>query len=463
MRSRKLVVVSAVAALFAATALGSGGAAASPVATASGSGFLTQARPELVSLERGVRIQPLITAGDVIGNRQEGYQMSGTPDGLGAYARPDGTIELYMNHELNARFDYSGARVSHLTLDSSGRVLSASYAVTGNEGYQWFCSSTLAFIRGVPWYFTGEESADSPRQGTSIALNTSSGRYVETPQFGHLSHENIVPVKGLSKAYLGLSEDGFGTNSQLYSYQSARFTAAIRGQGSLRVWVPNHGVTDGNPSSNDIHKGETVAGHFVHIARRDNFDSATLEKAAQRKGAWDFTRIEDQTADPYHPGTVYFSETGAANREVTHGRVYKLRIDPDDPTRARLSVVLDAAAGDDIFNPDNLGISRKALVIQEDRNWKQSGYNRVLVYDLSSGSLTAAARTDPTKKIIQEHGIGDWESSGVIDASSLFGPGWWLLDVQAHHTDVSVPGPSLAVDSASGEGGQLEKVYIPGT
>jgi hypothetical protein len=464
MRHRRVVVGWAVAALFVAATLGSGVATASPAATASGEGFLTQARPELVALEPGVRIQPLLTAGDVIGNRQQGYQMSGTPDGLGAYATPDGTIELYMNHELNARFDYSGARVSHLTLDSTGRVLAAEYAITGNEGYQWFCSSTLAFIRGVPWYFTGEESANSPRQGTSIALNTSSGRYVETPQFGHLSHENIVPVKGLSKAYLGISEDAFGGSAaQMYSYQSVRFTAAIRGQGSLRVWVPDHGVPDGNPSSNDIHKGETVAGHFVRIARRDNFDSATLEKAAQRKGAWDFTRIEDQVADPDRPGVIYFSETGAANREVTHGRVYRLRVDPNDPRRARLQVVLDADAGDDIFSPDNLGMSHKALVIQEDRNWKKSGYNRVLVYDLSTGSLTAVARANPTKKAIEERGIGDWETSGVIDASSLFGPGWWLLDVQANHTDVSVPGPSLAVDSASGEGGQLEKVYIPGT
>jgi hypothetical protein len=125
--------------------------------------------------------------------------------------------------------------------------------------------------------------------------------------------------------------------------------------------------------------------------------------------------------------------------------------------------VLDAAAGDDIFSPDNLGISDRALVIQEDRNWSRSGFNRVLVYDLASGSLSAAARADPPQEIIDTEGPGNWETSGVIDASAYFGPGWWLLDVQAHDFNVGVPGPSLEPDSARGEGGQLVRVYIPGT
>jgi hypothetical protein len=464
MLRRRLLVVLAVASSFIVATMSSVSlaGAATKVSTAGGSGFLTSERPYLVPLADGVRVEPLITAGDVIGGMEAGYQMSGTPDGLGAYASGN-TVELFMNHELNDEFDYSGSRVSHLTLDDSGRVLSASYAVDGSQGYQWFCSSTLEVLGGVPWYFTGEESSSSPRHGTSIALNASTGRWVETPRFGHLSHENVVPVKGLSKAYLGISEDGFGEPSQLYAYTADRFTAAIRGHGSLRVFVPDEEVPDGNPSANDIQKGERLAGHFVRLANRDNFDEVTLERAAQRAGAMDFSRIEDQVDDPDRPGTIYFAETGVAHQETTHGRIYKVRVDPQDPTRARLSVVLDAAAGDDIFSPDNLGISDRALVIQEDRNWARSGFNRVLVYDLASGSLSAVARADPPQEIIDTEGPGNWETSGVIDASAYFGPGWWLLDVQSHDSNVGVPGPSLEPDSARGEGGQLVKVYIPGT
>ncbi len=168
-------------------------------------------------------------------------------------------------------------------------------------------------------------------------------------------------------------------------------------------------------------------------------------------------------ADPNHPGTIYFSETGRANAEVTHGRVYRLDVDPAHPRHATLSVVLDAAAGDDIFNPDNLGISESALVIQEDRNWKRSGFNRVLVYDLASGTLTSVARTDPDRRIVKQEGRGAWESSGVVSAAEVFGQGWWLLNVQAHYTKMRVPDPSLEPDTATGEGGQLSLVFLPGT
>jgi hypothetical protein len=35
---------------------------------------------------------------------------------------------------------------------------------------------------------------------------------------------------------------------------------------------------------------------------------------------------------------------------------------------------------------------------------------------------------------------GSWESSGVLDASKLYGKDWWLLDVQAHTQTHPSPG-----------------------
>jgi hypothetical protein len=43
---------------------------------------------------------------------------------------------------------------------------------------------------------------------------------------------------------------------------------------------------------------------------------------------------------------------------------------------------------------------------------------------------------------------GDWESSGILDVSTYFGEGAWLVDVQAH---------------TIGEGGQLLLLRIPGS
>jgi hypothetical protein len=351
-----------------------------------------------------------------------------------------------------------------VTLNSDGAVTAAEYTIDGTENFEWFCSSTLEEIDGVPWYFTGEESIRSQRRGISIAVDASTGRVVKTPQFGHLSHENIVPVQGLSKAYLGLSEDGFGERSQLFAYIARSFDGAIHGdEGALRVWMPDEPVTDGNPSSDDIAKGETMSGHFVRIPGAADLMPGKLETRMQEIGAFDFTRIEDQVDDPNDPGVIYLAETGAANQEITHGRIYRLEVDPERPRNASLTVVLDADAGDDIVNPDNLGISDTALVIQEDRNWKKSGFNRVLVYNLASGTLVAVARTDPDQAIVDDRGPGAWESSGAVDASDAFGPGWWLMDVQAHYTEMNVPDLSLEPNTAVGEGGQLLLVFIPGT
>ncbi|MFL5738254.1 MAG: hypothetical protein ACJ76P_13095 [Actinomycetota bacterium] len=421
-------------------------------------GFLTSRRPYVVPLVNGVRVEPLLTTGDVVG----GYEMTGIPDGLGAYRSSKARIQLFMNHELEqVDGDPSNSRISHLTLNNDGSVLRGSYPVDGTESFTCFCSSTLRILGGQPWYFTGEECKQG-HGGMSIALNAETGRWMETPQFGMLLHENVVPVKGLSKATFFLSEDGSAGHSQLYAYTAPTFKGAIRGQGVLRVFVPT-GHTDANPSPDHISKGQTLDGKLVRISQGRNTSIDSLEAASQRKGAFDFVRIEDAEADPMHPGTVYFSDTGAADRETFRGRIYRVQLDPEHPTRASLQVVLDGSHGDDMFNPDNLAVSKHALVIQEDRNYPKSGFDRVLVYDLGDGTLRTVARTQPTESVIRREGRGDWESSGVIDASSFFGKGWWLMDVQAHDTNVPQPGPSLRPNTAVGEGGQLLKVFIPGT
>jgi hypothetical protein len=104
-------------------------------------------------------------------------------------------------------------------------------------------------------------------------------------------------------------------------------------------------------------------------------------------------------------------------------------------------------------------------VVQEDRNAEhrgaevQGGYGRVLVYDLAKHTLRAVARVNTPPSLAP----GEWESSGVINASGLLGKDTWLLDVQAHKTDREQPGPTLEPDSAVGEDGQLLSIRIPGS
>lgn len=46
----------------------------------------------------------------------------------------------------------------------------------------------------------------------------------------------------------------------------------------------------------------------------------------------------------------------------------------------------------------------------------------------------------------------DEESSGIIDAESILGPGWFLFDVQVH---------KMSSDPELVEGGQLVSLYVP--
>lgn len=426
--------------------------------------FITSERPYLISTDPGTTITPILTSGEVIGGALGGFQFTGVPDGIGAYVSAANRLEAFVNHETaHAYGDASDSRVSHVTLNTKGKVVAADYLVDGTEGYQYFCSSTLDFVGGTPWYFTGEEWIGTPKGGMSIAVNAITGRLVETPHFGHLNHENVVPLKGLDKAVTYLAEDSFRLESQAYAYMSDNFTKAIRGKGSFTVWVPDD-QGDGNPSADDIATGDTLDGRFVSIPNAQRYTGLELNKVSDRLGSFNFVRIEDAAHDPGNPGVVYLSDTGAKPAETQNGRLYRLTIDPANPRRAGLEVVLDGDAGDDLVNPDNLGINATTLVIQEDRNDTSSGYARVHTYDLGSGTLTAVARLDPSQHAMDVGGgPGVWESSGVVDVSAFYGAGYWLLDVQAHKAYVRQQGPNLKIDSGRGQRGQLLLVHIAGT
>jgi hypothetical protein len=57
----------------------------------------------------------------------------------------------------------------------------------------------------------------------------------------------------------------------------------------------------------------------------------------------------------------------------------------------------------------------------------------------------------------------DGESSGIVDASAFFGPGSWLLDVQAHGSNVDEDTTSEPGTVIKREDGQLMLLEIPGS
>lgn len=428
-----------------------------PAAAQHEPGFKTE-RPEQLVAEpgSGAVVEKILSTGDVVPGTD--YQMSGVPDGLGAY-KDSQFIHVLMNHELGQNFPGRpaevDARISKLTLNRKTRgVVDATYLFTGAERFERFCSSTLETINGTPYYFTGEEAIGHDplvgHDGSSIVMNAETGQWSETEHFGHLNHENVVPVRRLSKFVVITTDDDFrvGQPAYLYAYIASSFSDAVSGDpahGSLYVWKAD------DAAKTDLVKGETIQGEFVPISQAENANSTTLKEAATTKGAFRFARLEDVATAQQRAGRLYFVDTGKSGENNLRGALYQFDIDPSDPTRASLTLLLDGDTSDNIFRPDNIDTSPHSVVIQED-----GGQNRIQVYDIKRGTVRTVARTpDP-----------DWESSGVINAQTLLGHNWWFVDVQAHDSTVPQPGaapPGMQPEPNTGEGedGQFLALYIP--
>jgi Alkaline phosphatase PhoX len=428
-------------------------------------GSLTQERPYIVANDPNtLEITPLITSGEMV----DDYQFAGVPDGLGAYKGSDGNIVLFVNHELTTDEDdnISDSRVSRLVIDgTTGAVISGSYVLDGTEGYRRLCSASWSgtadgFDPGV--FLTGEESTNG-KGGLSLAISADGQSVTELPWLGHLNHENEIVMPGFQDQTVVITTDDNADGSELYMYVGASPEDILAGNGQLYVFK-------GDESTNtaDISKGTELTGKFVPIDQADNADAEALQTAAEAAGAFAFVRLEDVTYDRNESTKIYFTDTGdneAPNLATptgapltANGRLYEMTLDPSDPTTVTgFKLLLDGDAGDDILNPDNIDANATTVMILEDRN----GYNRgagddhvgrVLAYDIASSELSVLAKIDqsddPATLTDSDVDGGEWETSGIINAEDLFGPGTWLIDVQAHTIDV----PQL---ESTDEGGQL--------
>jgi hypothetical protein len=149
--------------------------------------------------------------------------------------------------------------------------------------------------------------------------------------------------------------------------------------------------------------------------------------------------------------------------------VFKLVLDPSDPLKVTsLSVLIDAdplGPGNPaaMHQPDNVETTGKSLMIQEDpggHNQGAAGYAKVWRYTLPAGPLVPVAQVNQSLR--PDLTPGSWESSGIVDASAAFGPGAFLLDVQAHGYEIATmpsPFPSFTLMR---EAGQLLLFRDPG-
>jgi len=220
-------------------------------------------------------------------------------------------------------------------------------------------------------------------------------------------------------------------------------------------------------------------------------------------------RVEDVAYDkrPGKSNVIYMADTGratagaapTANRS-TNGRIWKMVLNEDDPTLVdSLSILVEgddnpvavtnaAASLNEIHQPDNVETTANgSLLVQEDpstnNNYPPAGSPtttaRIWRVDLNAvnpdlskvavANVNQSADEGPTDVDPSGPGaLGAWESSGIVDASAIWGDGWFLVDIQAHTLWVeAVPGPDVVAPvgpdwTYKREGGQLLAIHIPG-
>lgn len=445
-----------------------------------------------------------------VGESVDDYLPAGILDGIGAYrSRGNGVSRLFVNHELNGGDGYvyelangtelTGARISWFDIQATtlkvvdaGAAYDTIFDVGGNEvidpgqlrggeGLRRFCSGRgvhadeLGFVDDV--YFAGEEVGD----GLLYALDIAEGELWAVPAAGSLAWENVTPVQPPTEGTVALiiGDDAVGKPLWLYVGEKDavgdgsfldRNGLAV---GTLHYWVSDEGYSDPQDFNGT---GGAAGGEWVAIdPGTDVTDPQALLADAQSGDAFQFSRPEDVHDNPDDSSQVVLASTGrdtAFGGADSWGTVYLI-----DVAEASIEILYD---GDDsgggqftapqfgIRSPDNLTWAGDGRIyLQEDRavssalrpQWAEGGEAKVWSLDPASGAAGQVAQVDRSavpagQTDLDPDDVGDWETSGILDVTSLFkarrGETILVLDVQAH----SLGGGTVATEDLV-EGGQL--------
>ena len=462
----------------------------------------------------GVEITPLLTVGETVSRIGGGddFQLVGIPDGIGAFELDANTVRVYVNHEFNntvggpwtlanGAVAEQGARVSIFDIDKTtrqitqgGQAISEVIDAGGNivtgtfAGFNRYCSSAMfgpteGFTDNI--YFMGEETSG----GRQYALDTTTGTAYEM-DWGKAAWENItvMPTVGTAhedKSVFFIGDDRGDAPALLYVAPKVDGGSFLEQNGltggQLYAWTSN---VDGELGPKQFNgTGSSRTGTWVPIDNKGSgdFGLATQEELDSRYaevGAFKFSRPEDVAYDPvgFNNGRAVMASTGRLTdtSDDNWGTIYEFNIDLDslgtDNVTGGVSIMSDGRdQGQDfgIRNPDNLDWADDGLVyLQEDRS-----VNPSTLFGEASGRDALIWRFDPEtggRQILAEMNtyvsegfvddgdlniLGDWESSGILDVSSLFGEeDLFIFDVQAHSLD---PDPALAAYANTVQGGQL--------
>ena len=310
---------------------------------------------------------------------------------------------------------------------------------------------------------------------------------------GRFNHENTVVVPGGWTDVVTLSgDDTFNApSSQLYLYRAATPDALIADQGSLfafRVTATQDGPVDPADAFNgandygDIVVGDDWEGEFIAVpdaiatgpiraprrslprVRSSGGRTRTTCSSSSGSRTWRTTGTirtsctsrdtGERRARPDLDPSDLDPPDGRLDRAPSgftgpypNGRIFRMELDPADPLHVlSFSILLDNDPGGlnnpaVMHQPDNIDTSTRSLMVQEDSG--QAPFSRIWRYDFASQTWSVVASVQDQQ----------WESSGIVDASAIFGPGMWLVTVQAHNVFEYADGPIAGLPNGPITGG----------
>lgn len=414
-----------------------------------GYGPLAEAGP-LLALPAGFRYVELTRDGRTM---SDGHPTPGAPDGMAAFAGPDGTIHLVRNHELaggstavTPSYDPAAAGgTTTLVVDPDSRELLADW--TSLAGTSRNCAGGP-----TPWgsWITCEETVDGVGQGFEaphgyafevaaeaqapvdpIALST----------MGRFRREAVAVDAGRGIVY---QTEDTEPDAGFYRYVVDAGPAApgaaldLAGGGALQALAAQD--QPGLDLRAVAEEGMSFAVGWVDVAEPDADveGGQTVVGQALEAGAARFSRLEGCDIDD---GSVWFTSTDGGHG---NGQIWRYDPTPADPvgtapaepaapsapdhSGGTLTLVFAAADGDVLEGPDNLVRSPQgSLVICEDNG---RGFNRVSALTPAGALVPLAVNIDNGKEF----------------AGATFSPDGRTLFVNTQGNDLlGIPGRTFAI------------------
>jgi hypothetical protein len=352
-----------------------------------------------------------------------------------------------------------------------------------------FCAGSFAGpAQGMdrPLFFANEESGTGNYDAAgSQSVVVVDGAMHTLPDLGRIARETtLVQPRRYNITAIISSEDG-GAPSFLYMYVGTkqRRSASALDKNGLTGGKNYVLCSTGTQKNEGTFTSGTIPMEWKEIPNAANLTAVQLAEAADDLGGFGFVRVEDVEFDPAAPTRSLFAATTGGSGPNLLGRLYEINLTPANPVGpASMTVVYNA---DTIVTPggtyngvdgqllgagatgslgtytggviangvdfpvsiDNIAVSGSFILCCEDRNgpadavfakylrngglWSLDRANGYAAKLESTFNYPAISARDGNPGSLYTAGL--WESSGVLNSEAIFGPGTFMINIQAHN------------------------------